>query len=108
MTVGVHSVFLVAILVPATTERLLSNPVGEFAGCRLSSAESVVAEAPGTSESLSRVNFFGDLAYNLPLLKIVAEIGHATGGTVETYNSFSGGRADQSYTYGSLGIRLSW
>jgi len=68
----------------------------------------VVAEAPGTSESLSRVNFFGDLAYNLPLLKIVAEIGHATGGTVETYNSFSGGRADQSYTYGSLGIRLSW
>ena len=59
-------------------------------------------------ESLSRVNFFGDLAYNLPLLKIVAEIGHATGGTVETYNSFSGGRADQSYTYGSLGIRLSW
>lgn len=68
----------------------------------------VTAEAPGTSESLSRVNFFGDFSYNLPLLKIVAEIGHATGGTVETYNSFSGGRADQSYTYGSLGIRLSW
>ena len=68
----------------------------------------VTAEAPGTSESLSRVNFFGDLTYNLPLLKIAAEIGHATGGTVETYNSFSGGRADQSYTYGSLGIRLSW
>ena len=68
----------------------------------------VTAQAPGTNESLSRVNFFGDLAYNLPLLKIVAEIGHATGGTVETYNSFSGGRADQSYTYGSLGIRLSW
>jgi hypothetical protein len=68
----------------------------------------VTAQAPGTSESLSRVNFFGDLAYNLTLLKIVAEIGHATGGTVETYNAFSGGRADQSYTYGSLGIRLSW
>jgi hypothetical protein len=65
------------------------------------------AEAPGTNESLTRVNFFGDFAYNLPLLKIVAEIGHATGGTVQTYNSFSGGRADQSYTYGSLGIRLS-
>lgn len=66
------------------------------------------AQAPGTSESLSRVNFFGDVAYNLPLLKIVAEIGHATGGTVQTYNSFSGGRADQSYTYGSFGIRLSY
>jgi hypothetical protein len=69
---------------------------------------SVTAEAPGTSESLSRVNFFGDFAYNLPMLKIVAEIGHATGGTVQTYNSFSGGRADQSYTYGSLGLRLTY
>ena len=68
----------------------------------------VVAEAPGTSESLSRVNFFGDFAYNLSLLKIVAEIGHATGGTVQTFNSFSGGRADQSYTYGSLGLRVSY
>ena len=68
----------------------------------------VTATAPGTNESLTRVNFFGDFAYNLPLLKIVAEIGHATGGTVQTYNSFSGGRADQSYTYGSFGIRLSY
>ena len=68
----------------------------------------VTAEAPGTSESLSRVNFFGDFAYNLPLLKIALEVGHATGGTVQTYNSFSGGRADQSYTYGSLGLRLSY
>ncbi len=72
------------------------------------SINGVSAGAPGTSESLSRVNFFGDFSYNLPLLKIVAEIGHATGGTVQTYNSFSEGRADQSYTYGSLGIRLSW
>jgi hypothetical protein len=68
----------------------------------------VTAQAPGTDESLSRVNFFGDVAYNLPMLKIVAEIGHATGGTVQTYNSFSGGRADQSYTYGSLGLRLTY
>ena len=68
----------------------------------------ITAQAPGTSESLSRVNFFGDFAYNLPLLKIVVEIGHAAGGTVETYNSFSGGRADQGYTYGSFGLRLSY
>ena len=72
------------------------------------SVSGVTAEAPGTSESLSRVNFFGDFAYNLPLLKIALEVGHATGGTVQTYNSFSGGRADQSYTYGSLGLRLSY
>jgi len=69
---------------------------------------SVAAQAPRTSESLSRVNFFGDFSYNLPLLKIVLEIGHATGGTVQTYNSFSGGRADQSYTYGSFGLRLTY
>jgi len=68
----------------------------------------LTAQAPGTDESLSRVNFFGDLAYNLPMLKIVGEIGHATGGTVQTYNSFSGGRGDQSYTYGSLGLRLTY
>ena len=69
---------------------------------------SVTSQAPGTSESLSRVNFFGDFAYNFPLLKIVVELGHATGGTVQTYNSFSGGRADQSYSYGSLGLRLTY
>ena len=51
---------------------------------------------------------FADLSLNLPLFKIVAEGGQASGGTVNTFNSFSGGRADRSQVYGSIGLRLSW
>ncbi len=63
---------------------------------------------PNTSQTLTRTNVFGDVSLNLPLFKIVGEIGQASGGTVNTYNSFSGGRADGSLVYGSVGIRLSW
>lgn len=65
------------------------------------------ATAPGTDQTLNRTNLFADLSFNLPLFKIVGEIGQATGGTVHTYNSFSGGRADRSQAYGSIGLRLS-
>lgn len=65
------------------------------------------ATAPGTDQSLNRTNLFADLSFNLPLFKIVGEIGQASGGTVQTYNSFSGGRADRSQVYGSIGLRLS-
>lgn len=65
------------------------------------------ATAPGTSQTLNRTNLFADLSFNLPLFKIVGEIGQASGGTVATYNSFAGGRADRSQVYGSVGLRLS-
>jgi hypothetical protein len=65
------------------------------------------ATAPGTNQTLNRTNIFADLSWNLPLFKIVGEIGQANGGTVETYNSFAGGRADRSQVYGSIGLRLS-
>lgn len=65
------------------------------------------ATAPGTNQTLDRTNIFADLSFNLPLFKIVGEIGQASGGTVATYNSFSGGRADRSQVYGSLGLRLT-
>ena len=65
------------------------------------------ATAPGTDQTLDRTNIFADLSYNLPYFKIVAEIGEAMGGTVQTYNSFSGGRADRSLVYGSIGLRLN-
>jgi hypothetical protein len=65
------------------------------------------ATAPGTDQTLNRTNLFADLSFNLPLFKIVGEIGQATGGTVQTYNAFSGGRADRSQVYGSLGLRLT-
>lgn len=62
---------------------------------------------PNTSQDMTRTNMFADLSLNLPLFKIVAEVGQVTGGTVNTYNSF-GDRADRSQPYGSLGLRLSW
>jgi hypothetical protein len=63
---------------------------------------------PGTSQDMTRTNIFADLSLNLPLFKIVGEVGQASGGTVQTYNTFSGGAADRSQTYGSIGLRLSW
>jgi hypothetical protein len=70
----------------------------------LSGSESV----PGTSQTLTRANVFGDLSINMPLFKIVFEGGQVSGGTVNTYNSFSGGSAARSQVYGSAGLRLSW
>lgn len=66
------------------------------------------SSVPGTTQSLTRTNMFADLSLNLPLFKIVGEVGQASGGTVQTYNSFSGGAADRSQLYGSVGLRLSW
>ncbi|MEO8562613.1 MAG: hypothetical protein ABI601_11090 [bacterium] len=58
------------------------------------------------SQNLTRTNYFLDLSFNLPVFKIIGEVGQVSGGTVDTYNTFSTGRADKSRTYGSLGIRL--
>jgi hypothetical protein len=66
------------------------------------------SSVPGTKQSLTRTNYFLDLGLNLPVFKIVGELGAASGGTVKTYNSFSGGSADRSLVYGSLGVRLAW
>lgn len=63
---------------------------------------------PGTLPSMTRTNVFGDLSLNLPLFKIVGEVGQASGGSAPTYNSFTGGSADRSIVYGSVGLRLSW
>ena len=61
---------------------------------------------PSSQQSLERTNIFADVALNLPLFKIVGEVGQASGGTVQTYNGFSSGRADRSLTYFSAGIRF--
>jgi hypothetical protein len=57
---------------------------------------------------MTRTNVFGDVSLNLPLFKIVGEIGQASGGSAPTYNSFKDGSADRSLVYGSVGLRLSW
>ncbi len=66
------------------------------------------ASVPGTSQTMTRTNLFADLSLNLPLFKITGEVGQASGGTVNTFNSFAGGRADRSQVYGSAGLRLSF
>ena len=65
------------------------------------------SQSLAAKQSLGRTNFFGDFSINLPALKIVFEAGDAVGGSVATYNSFAGGRADRSQIYGSFGLRLS-
>jgi len=77
-----------------------------IAGVPVTGRTSVPASA--SSQSLTRTNYFLDLSLNLPVFKLVGEIGSVSGGTVNTFNSFSGGRADRSQPYGSLGIRLAW
>jgi hypothetical protein len=62
--------------------------------------------AMSTAQSLTRTNYFLDANINLFLLKLTAEIGQVSGGTVNTYNTFQSGRADKAQTYGSLGFRL--
>jgi len=74
--------------------------VGCASGCK--------SAIPGTSQDMTRTNAFADVSLNLPLFKIVLEGGQVSGGQVDTYNSFSGDRADRSILYGSLGLRLSF
>lgn len=64
------------------------------------------ATIPGTEQKLERTNMFFDAALNLPLFKIVGEVGKSSGGKVETFNGFNGGRADRDQTYYSVGIRF--
>lgn len=69
---------------------------------------SVTSSAIGVQQSLTRTSYFADAALNLSLLRIVGEIGRVSGGTIDTYNTFAGVRADDAYTYGSLGVRVNW
>ncbi len=61
---------------------------------------------PDTRQSLTRTNAFLDAALAVPFVKLVGEVGYATGGTVDTYNSFSTGRADKGQVYFSAGLRF--
>lgn len=61
------------------------------------------------SQTMTRTNYFLDASLNMLLAKIVGEIGQASGGSVgPLVNSFSGGAADKSRLYGSLGVRIGF
>ncbi|HUQ99275.1 MAG TPA: hypothetical protein VM166_07475 [Gemmatimonadaceae bacterium] len=66
------------------------------------------APASAITQSLTRTNVFGDLTMNLLLIKLNAEIGQVSGGTINTFNTFSGKKADDSRIYGSLGVRFGF
>ncbi|HUR91219.1 MAG TPA: hypothetical protein VMY38_00950 [Gemmatimonadaceae bacterium] len=59
-------------------------------------------------QTMTRTNVFLDLSFNLAFFKLVGEIGQVSGGKVETYNQFEGSKADDSRTYGSIGIRFGF
>jgi hypothetical protein len=60
------------------------------------------------SQSLTRTNVFADLSLNLLLFKLTGEIGQVSGGTINTYNQFSGKQAADSRIYGSVGARFGF
>ncbi len=60
------------------------------------------------AQSLDRQTLFADFAVNLPLVKLVLEVGQVSGGTLSTFNTFGSKRADDALQFASLGLRLRW
>jgi hypothetical protein len=64
--------------------------------------------APVTIEQkVTRTNYFGEVAMNILLAKLVGSIGMVSGGDVPTYNQFETA-ADASRMYGSVGLRIGF
>ncbi|HXT15815.1 MAG TPA: hypothetical protein VN706_09300 [Gemmatimonadaceae bacterium] len=64
------------------------------------------------AQDVTRTNLFLDLSLNLPIFKLVIEGGQVSGASpasaITTTNTFSSGKADDSRTYGSVGLRFAW
>ena len=58
------------------------------------------------AQKVSRTNMFVDASLNFPFVKFAVEIGRVSGGKIDTYNTFSGKRADDALTYASVGLRV--
>lgn len=71
-------------------------------------AETFVSSQVAFDQKMTRTNYFLDASLNLPIFKLIGEVGQVSGGTVDTYNEFTTGRADKSRTYGSVGFRLGF
>jgi hypothetical protein len=72
------------------------------------SSRFTAAPTSPVSQDLTRTNVFADLSLNLLLFKLTGEIGQVSGGTINTYNHFSGKQAADSRIYGSVGARFGF
>jgi hypothetical protein len=60
-------------------------------------------------QKMTRTNVFGDLAFNVPFLKFVLEVGEITaGGDPNTFNTFTGRGIVDPRWYGSIGARFAF
>ena len=72
------------------------------------------AGATGTAaysytQQVKRNVVYGSLALNFPIVKVAAEVGQASGGTVlNTFNTFVDGGQDDARRFASLGVRVSF
>jgi hypothetical protein len=74
----------------------------------LTTTRTTAAPTSPISQDLTRTNVFADLSLNLLLFKLTGEIGQVSGGTINTYNTFSGKQAADSRIYGSVGARFGF
>ena len=87
-----------------------STDIGAHLAARVGPPATPAANAAATalSQKLTRTNVFGDLSMNLLLFKLTGEIGQVSGGTINTFNTFSGKQAADSRIYGSVGARFGF
>ena len=85
-----------------------STDVGAHVAAQPPVSPAVDAGPVSISQNLTRTNVFADLSVNLLLFKLNAEIGQVSGGTINTYNTFSGKQAADSRIYGSVGVRFGF
>jgi hypothetical protein len=86
-----------------------STTIGAHVGARTVPPSPAANTVPvSISQNITRTNIFADLSMNLLLFKLNAEIGQVSGGTINTFNSFSGKQAADSRIYGSVGARFGF
>ena len=69
-----------------------------------------VSSSIDVAQKMNRTNVFADASFNMPLFKIIGEIGQVSGGKLDTdpRNEFTGGSPTQSRIYGSIGVRVAF
>lgn len=62
---------------------------------------------PELHEKVSRTTAFANVSLGVPVARVVLEYGRSNaGGLRETLNEFGGRKANEAYTYGSLGVTI--